>query len=90
MLPPGAVWSQPRMLNELTRNDVGPDTVPTTGIGLAPISPYSSDFLSVPAAASAVPPSSTPRARAATDQPRRRERERTTVGKPVMMGSSES
>ena len=59
------------MLNELTRNDVGPETVPTTGIGLGPISPYSSDFLSEPATASAVPPSSVPSTRAAMDQRRR-------------------
>src|SRR4029078_13058285 len=78
LLPPFSVWSQPRMLNELTRNAVGPLTVETTGTGLAPISPYSSDFLSVPATASAVPPSSTPRTRVTTDHARRRVRK--TVG----------
>src|SRR4051794_29414069 len=76
------------MLNELTLNDVGPETVWITGIGLVPISPYSSDFRSDPATASAVPPASVPSTSAAMDQRRRpapRTACRTTVGKPVMV-----
>ncbi len=88
LLPPFSVWSQPRMLNELTLNAVGPETELTTGIGLAPISPYSSDFFEVPATARAVPPASTPSTSARMDHPRTRDLR--TVGKPVMLCSSES
>src|SRR3954465_3780194 len=75
------------MLNELTRNDVGPLTAAATGTGLGPISPYSSEPLLVPAAARAVPPRTVPRTRAATDQ--LRVRFLRTVGKPVMCSSED-
>src|SRR4051794_39712150 len=75
------------MLNELTRNDVGPLTAAATGTGLGPISPYSSEPLLVPATARAVPPRTVPRTSAATDQ--LRVRFLRTVGKPVMCSSED-
>src|SRR3954454_17994849 len=72
------------MLKELTRNEVGPETVLTTGMGLGPISPYSSARLSLSeVTARAVPPAMVATTSVATDQPRRRDR--TRRGRAVMM-----
>src|SRR3954447_21496522 len=72
------------MLNELTRNEVGPETVLATGIGLGPISPTSSARLPLSeVTARAVPPAMVARTSAATDQPRRRDR--TRRGRAVIM-----
>ena len=76
------------MLNELTRNDVGPETVPTTGTGLAPISPYSSDLL-VRAGDRERGPAQQRAQHEGSDGPAAQAQSgtacRTTVGKPVMM-----